>query len=108
MSATCKRPAKLDADCCWVAVAQVHRSDGHGPGETTWACEYLMNCSTESIAKDAAVAWFEETDQSEACEVTFSVERGDTGAIVEHRVMVGPEIVARMVRRQERVAGGAA
>lgn len=22
MSATCKRPAKLDADCCWVAVAR--------------------------------------------------------------------------------------
>ncbi len=92
------KPAKLDPDCMWVAVAEIHTSDGHGPNEKTWGEEFMgRGSSTEQAAKLCAVDWFKETDQSQPCDVTFSVERPG-GTIVAHRIVVGPEIVARPYR----------
>lgn len=94
------KPAKLDPDCMWVAVAEIHRSDGHGPDEKAWGTEAMRYRSTESAARECAVDWFEETDQSDTCDVTFSVERAD-GTIVQHRIVVGPEIVAKPYREKK-------
>lgn len=91
-----KKPAKLDPGSMWAAVAQIHRSDGHGPGERTWACEMLGYGSTEQAARAAAEAWWYDTDQSDDCDVTISIERAD-GTIVEHRFVVGMSLVARRV-----------
>lgn len=80
----------------WAAVAQVHRSDGHGPGERTWACEMRDYPSTERAAMDAACEWWKQTDQSDDCDVTISIERAD-GTIVEHRIRVGMVLTASRV-----------
>lgn len=96
------KPAKLDQDCMWVAVAEIHESDGHGPDERTWGEELLgRGCSTETAARLCAVDWFNQTGQAETCDVTFSVERAD-GTIVRHRIVVGPEIVAKVHREVKR------
>ena len=101
MSRYPKKPDKLDPNCMWAAVAQIHRSDGHGPGERTWACEMANYGSTERAAIDAARGWWEETDQSDECEVTISIERAD-GTVVDHRIVVGMELVARRVSLEVR------
>lgn len=91
------KPAKLDHDFLWVAVADVHRSDGAHPDEKTWGTVVIGTSSTEWAAKDAALTWFDETDQSDECELTLSVERAD-GSIVAHRVRVSVAPTARVVR----------
>jgi hypothetical protein len=83
----------------WVAVAEIHASDGHGPNERAWAKEMFGYLRTEGAARGAAVLWFSDTDQARACDVTFSVERPG-GTIVAHRIVVGPEIVARPYREK--------
>lgn len=96
------KPERLDDDCVWVAVADVHRSDGAHPDEKIWGQEQIGDCSTERHALDAAVDWFNDTDQSEDCELTMSVERPD-GTIAAHRVEVTVRPTARIKR-----PGGAA
>lgn len=91
-----RKPDKLDADCMWVSVKQVHRSDGFGPGEQTWAGEFIGWASTERAARECAETWFNETDQSDECEITLSLERAN-GTIVAHRVIVGPRVMAKVV-----------
>lgn len=87
---------ELSGDDMYAAIAHIHQSDGHGPGEKTWGCEMLGYGSTEEAARDAAVGWWEDTDQCDDCDVEISIERAD-GSIVSHRFKVGPEIVARRV-----------
>lgn len=92
------RPAKLDPDCVWVAVAEVHKSDGAHTDEKAWGTEGVGYGSTERAAVECALTWFDETDQSDDCELTLSVERYD-GTIVSHRVAVSVQPTARIVRR---------
>jgi hypothetical protein len=91
------KPAKLSHDFLWVAVAEVHKSDGAHPDEKTWGTVVIGTRSTERAATDSAIDWFNETDQSEECELTLSVERAD-GSIVAHRVRVSVAPTARIVR----------
>ena len=91
-----KKPEKLDPESMWATVAQVHRSDGHGPHEKTWAREIFQYRSTEHAAKDAAEVWWLETDQACDCEVTIAIERPD-GTIVSHQFKVFMKLVAKRV-----------
>ena len=88
--------AKLEPGEMLAAVAYIHQSDGHGPGEKTWQCEMFGYESSEAAAQAAAVSWWNGTDQSSECDVEISIERAD-GSIVSHRFKVGPRIVARRV-----------
>lgn len=82
-----KRPEVIEPGSMWVAVADVHTSDGAHPDERAWATEAIGYGSSERAAMECAETWFDETDQSQDCELTLSVERPD-GTIVAHRVRV--------------------
>lgn len=72
----------------WVTVREVHRSDGADRhGELAWASENIGNFTTKYHAVQCAVDWFDDTDQSEECELTMRVERPD-GSTVDHRIIV--------------------
>lgn len=84
-----------------VAVSDLHRSDGFGPNERTWSTLAIGYGSTERAAIECAETWFNETDQSDDCDVTFSVEQAG-GTIVQHRVVIETKPRARLKREGER------
>lgn len=90
------RPEKLGRDECWVSVAAVHESSGVREHETRWATLSIGACDMETIAKDAALDWYRETDQATDGDVSIKVERYD-GVTHVYRIKMAHELVARIV-----------
>ena len=98
-----KKPTDMNPGEWWATVAEVHEADGNGPGERTWSCEMLGYGCLESAALDAATTWWEETDQSQRCEVSIRLE-DHAGVAKVVRMAVGPEVRARVVADNRRSA----
>lgn len=92
------RPEKLGRDECWVSVAAVHESSGVREHETRWDTLSIGACAMESIAKDAALDWYKETDQSTRCELDVKVERYD-GVTHVYPIVLEFELVVRITKR---------
>ncbi|NUQ53408.1 MAG: hypothetical protein HUU19_12020 [Phycisphaerales bacterium] len=97
------RPETLDRDEYWVSVTAVHESSGVREHETRWATLAIGRCAMESIAKDAALDWYKETDQSTDCDLSIRVDRYD-GVTHVYRIGLAHELVARITSAD----GGAA
>ncbi len=90
-----KKPEQLDADCLWVSVAKVIESSGVRDDELAWCCEYVIGHrnTLREIARDAALVWYSETDQSCEAQVVLRFERQD-GKRLELEVRLAPVIRA--------------
>lgn len=90
-----KRPEKLDHGSSWVTVV---RAEGAGvpADERAWCTEYLSRFRPgEDDAKELALAWYAETDQSSEAEVTLRIETWK-GEAFTFTVVLEPAIVARV------------
>lgn len=91
------RPDVIDPGTFWATVGEIHRSDGHGPGEKQWACEMFMYHNAEVAAREAAETWWQETDQSGDCEISIVLE-GHGGSRETFRMRVGVVVTAWVVK----------
>ena len=64
----------------------------------TWRREVVAWLPNDALAAEAAMAWFEETDQSAECELAIRVEDHVPNAEIV-RVIVGPQVVSRVISR---------
>lgn len=92
------KPDVIEPGTFWATVAEIHQSDGHGPGEKQWACEMFMYHDAEFAAREAGETWWQETDQSQDCELTIALEASG-GKRELFRMRVGMVIKARLLRK---------
>lgn len=98
-------PHRIDVGARFITVDHVIEGDVNGPNALDWKREAVASVGNQQLAEEAAIAWFDETDQCARCEVMFRIVdgRGNQEFIL---VEVRPEVVARAKRRQ--IIGGAA
>lgn len=94
------RPETLPHGWCFVSVSEVRASSGVREHETRWATMSEADVDLDTIAKDAALDWYNETDQSSDAEVFFRVERYD-GVTHVYRIGLAHELVASITGTQE-------
>lgn len=92
------RPEKIQNGWSYVSIAAVHESSGVRDHETRWATMTEADVSMETIATDAALDWYKETDQSTRCELDVKVERYD-GVSHVYPIVLEFELVARITKR---------
>ncbi len=103
-----KQPAqptrcRIDIGVRHITVDHVVEGDVNSPKSLDWRREAFASVPNDQLAEEAAIAWFDESDQCAECEVMFSIvdERGNQEFIL---VVVKPEIVSKAKWR--RIMGG--
>lgn len=99
------RPSRIDVGARFITVDHVIKGDVNGPNALDWKREAIASVGNQQLAEEAAIAWFEQTDQCACCEVMFRIvdANGNQEFVL---VEVRPEVVARAKRRQ--IIGGGA
>jgi hypothetical protein len=81
-----------------LTIDKVIRGETQHLSHRTWRREAVAWLPNQDLAAEAAMAWFEETDQSFECELAIRVEDQVPNAEIV-RVIVGPQVVAKVVSR---------
>lgn len=97
-----KKPEKLDKGTWWASIVAI----GHHTGEkhaSRWTCE-MSDCRSdkyvevaESIAREAALVWYDDTNQSGDAEVDVLVE-GWEGRAYTVRCTIEPRVTVTEAR----------
>lgn len=81
-----------------ITIDKVIRGETQHLSHRTWRREAVAWLPNDELAAEAAIAWFDETDQSAECELAIRVEDHVPNAEIV-RVIVGPQVVSKVISR---------